>query len=97
MARQRQAQGPRGAEKDDPPLPFRLFPLSASSSFSLNKRLCPSQAAELASTTGDDAAAQRLVDERKRRNYSDFWRPIPVKEPYRVVLAQARSPCPYEN
>lgn len=49
------------------------------------------QAAEVAKTTGDDAAAQRLVDERKRRNYADFWRPIPANEPYRVVLADVRA------
>ena len=39
----------------------------------------------------DEASASRLVDERKRRNYSDFWRPIPLNEPYRIVLSEARD------
>ena len=36
-------------------------------------------------------ASARTVDERKRRNYADVWRPIPASEPYRVVLAEVRD------
>ena len=25
---------------------------------------------------------------RKQRNYADFWRSLPMEEPYRVVLAE---------
>jgi phosphoenolpyruvate carboxylase len=32
-----------------------------------------------------------LADVRKRRNYSDFWRSIPLEEPYRVILAEVRD------
>ena len=28
---------------------------------------------------------------RKRRNYQDFWRSIPMEEPYRVILAEVRD------
>lgn len=34
--------------------------------------------------------AERIADERKRRNYDSFWWPVPDKEPFRCVLAQAR-------
>jgi len=36
----------------------------------------------------DDVA---VYDVRKRRNYQDFWRSIPVEEPYRVILAEVRD------
>ena len=39
----------------------------------------------------DEEAAGRVIDERKRRNYADFWRPIPSNEPYRVVLSEVRD------
>jgi phosphoenolpyruvate carboxylase len=39
----------------------------------------------------DEDAATRVIDERKRRNYADFWRPIPSNEPYRVVLSEVRD------
>ena len=32
-----------------------------------------------------------LVEERKRKNYADFWNPIPVTEPFRVVLSDIRD------
>jgi phosphoenolpyruvate carboxylase len=39
----------------------------------------------------DEEAAGRVIDERKRRNYADFWRPIPSNEPYRVLLSEVRD------
>lgn len=33
----------------------------------------------------------RLAEERKRRNYADFWTPMPITEPYRVVLSDMRD------
>ena len=32
-----------------------------------------------------------VYEMRKRRNYSDFWRSIPMEEPYRVILAEVRD------
>jgi hypothetical protein len=32
--------------------------------------------------------AFRIAEERKKRNYADFWTPIPPTEPFRVVLSQ---------
>ena len=32
-----------------------------------------------------------LAEERKRKNYADFWNPIPVTEPFRVVLSDIRD------
>lgn len=32
-----------------------------------------------------------LAEERKRKNYADFWNPIPVTEPFRVVLSDVRD------
>ena len=32
-----------------------------------------------------------MYEMRKRRNYSDFWRSIPLEEPYRVILAEVRD------
>jgi len=37
---------------------------------------------------GDPA---RIAEERKKRNYSDFWTPVPVTEPYRVILSNVRD------
>lgn len=33
----------------------------------------------------------QLVEERKRKNYADFWNPVPVTEPFRVVLSDVRD------
>ena len=44
-----------------------------------------------ASLDDDDVATRRVIDERKRRNYADFWRPIPSSEPYRVILSEVRD------
>ena len=35
--------------------------------------------------------AHMLAEERKRKNYADFWNPIPVTEPFRVVLSDIRD------
>lgn len=32
-----------------------------------------------------------MAEERKRRNYADFWHPPPLSEPYRVVLSDIRD------
>jgi len=42
----------------------------------------------LSSSTDDNNA---IFEERKRRNYDDFWKAIPVHEPYRVILAELRD------
>ncbi|PNW76791.1 hypothetical protein CHLRE_11g476325v5 [Chlamydomonas reinhardtii] len=46
-------------------------------------------AERLAAAESRDAA--RVAEERKRRNYVDFWAPIPPTEPFRVVLAHMRD------
>ncbi len=33
----------------------------------------------------------RVAEERKKRNYADFWAPIPPTEPFRVVLSHMRD------
>ena len=32
-----------------------------------------------------------LAEERKRKNYADFWNAIPITEPFRVVLSDMRD------
>ena len=58
-------------------------------------RATPELAARAASicatTVQDEAATARVIDERRRRAYADFWRPIPSNEPYRVVLSEVRD------
>lgn len=39
----------------------------------------------------DEREASRISDERKKRNYSDFWVPAAVTEPFRVVLSHMRD------
>lgn len=39
----------------------------------------------------DGQDEEGIYDIRKRRNYSDFWRSIPLEEPYRVILAEVRD------
>ena len=46
-------------------------------------------AVKLASRQAGDAA--RVAEERKRRNYADFWTPIATNEPFRVVLSHLRD------
>lgn len=33
----------------------------------------------------------RVAEERKKRNYADFWTPVPATEPYRLVLSNIRD------
>lgn len=33
----------------------------------------------------------RIADERKKRNYADFWTPIAANEPFRVILSHMRD------
>ena len=35
--------------------------------------------------------AHLITEERKRKNYAEFWNVIPVTEPYRCVLAEVRD------
>ncbi len=35
--------------------------------------------------------AHALIDERKRKNYAEFWNIVPVKDPYRLVLSELRD------
>jgi len=39
----------------------------------------------------EERDAARVAEERKRRNYADFWVPIPLTEPFRVVLSNMRD------
>ena len=32
-----------------------------------------------------------LAEERKRKNYADFWNAIPITEPFRVILSDMRD------
>lgn len=34
-----------------------------------------------------------VAEERKRKNYADFWNIIPLKEPFRVILSDIRDRC----
>lgn len=34
--------------------------------------------------------AHLITEERKRKNYAEFWNVIPVTEPYRCVLSEVR-------
>ncbi|GMH37898.1 hypothetical protein BSKO_05782 [Bryopsis sp. KO-2023] len=47
-------------------------------------------AKELASRIGE-VGDIKVAEERKRRNYPDFWNPIPAEEPYRVILSSLRD------
>ena len=35
--------------------------------------------------------AHLITEERKRKNYAEFWNIIPVTEPYRCVLSEVRD------
>jgi phosphoenolpyruvate carboxylase len=35
--------------------------------------------------------AHLIQEERKRKNYSDFWSVLSVAEPYRVILSEVRD------
>ena len=39
----------------------------------------------------DERESSRISEERKKRNYSDFWVPAAVTEPFRVVLSHMRD------
>jgi phosphoenolpyruvate carboxylase len=34
-----------------------------------------------------------VSEERKKRNYADFWTPVAANEPFRVVLCALRDKC----
>jgi phosphoenolpyruvate carboxylase len=35
--------------------------------------------------------AHLIQEERKRKNYADFWNVLSVAEPYRVILSEVRD------
>ena len=35
--------------------------------------------------------AHMIADERKKRNYIEFWNIIPLEDPYRLVLSELRD------
>jgi len=39
----------------------------------------------------EERDVSRVSEERKKRNYADFWVPIPLTEPFRVVLSSMRD------
>jgi len=39
----------------------------------------------------EDVDQVEVAAERKRRNYTDFWNPIPKWEPFRVILSDLRD------
>jgi phosphoenolpyruvate carboxylase len=46
--------------------------------------------------------AHLIQEERKRKNYADFWSVLSVAEPYRVILSEVRdrlyhTRCPYSS
>ena len=47
------------------------------------------RAKEILAASESDKTA--IFEERKRRNYDDFWKAIPEYEPYRVILAELRD------
>lgn len=46
---------------------------------------------EICGRLEDSFTEAHVMEDRKRRNYADFWQPIPREQPYRVVLAQMRD------
>jgi phosphoenolpyruvate carboxylase len=62
----------------------------------LQLRCCSPELKKLASRLAARAAAAepgRVAEERKKRNYADFWTPIAANEPFRVVLSHMRDRC----
>ncbi|GFR48761.1 hypothetical protein Agub_g10581 [Astrephomene gubernaculifera] len=61
--------------------------------FDLSMWRCSPELKELAQriAAAESRDAVRVAEERKRRNYADFWAPIPATEPFRVVLSHMRD------
>ncbi|EFJ49534.1 hypothetical protein VOLCADRAFT_59445 [Volvox carteri f. nagariensis] len=61
--------------------------------FDLSIWRCSSELKELAEriAAAESREAARVAEERKKRNYADFWAPIPATEPFRVVLSHMRD------
>ncbi|GLI68046.1 hypothetical protein VaNZ11_012369 [Volvox africanus] len=61
--------------------------------FDLSIWRCSSEMKELAEriAAAESREAARVAEERKKRNYADFWAPIPATEPFRVVLSHMRD------
>ncbi|GIL79818.1 hypothetical protein Vretifemale_9097 [Volvox reticuliferus] len=61
--------------------------------FDLSIWRCSSEMKELAEriAAAESREAARVAEERKKRNYADFWAPIPSTEPFRVVLSHMRD------
>jgi phosphoenolpyruvate carboxylase len=61
--------------------------------FELSMWRCNVVVKELASNILENSESdkQKVFEERKKRNYDDFWKAIPSHEPYRVILAELRD------
>eukprot|EP00879_Flechtneria_rotunda_P019395 GHRR01020372.1.p1 GENE.GHRR01020372.1~~GHRR01020372.1.p1 ORF type:complete len:416 (+),score=77.29 GHRR01020372.1:187-1434(+) len=62
--------------------------------FDLSMWRCSPELKALATRLAARAIAadpNRIADERKKRNYADFWMPIATNEPFRVVLSHMRD------
>ncbi|PNH07125.1 Phosphoenolpyruvate carboxylase 1, partial [Tetrabaena socialis] len=61
--------------------------------FDLSIWRCSAEMKELAEriASAENREAARVAEERKKRNYADFWAPIPPTEPFRVVLSHMRD------
>lgn len=62
--------------------------------FDLSMWRCSPELKALASRLAARALAadpQRVAEERKKRNYADFWTPIAANEPFRVILSHMRD------
>ena len=59
--------------------------------FSLSMWRCTDAFRERARLLHERESAEHVYEMRKQRNYADFWRSLPMEEPYRVVLAEVRD------
>ena len=59
--------------------------------FHLSMWRCTDSFKERAKRILEDQDEDDVYHMRKSRNYSDFWRSIPLEEPYRVILAEIRD------
>ena len=59
--------------------------------FSLSMWRCTDKFRERARVLHERETADHVYEMRKQRNYADFWRSLPMEEPYRVVLAEVRD------
>lgn len=65
--------------------------LKVLSNFSLNEVYDIPQAVASRIVGRQTPDAHLITEERKRKNYAEFWNVIPVTEPYRCVLSEVRD------